>query len=365
MMLAGTYAGAARKQAKGFAVHESAGKQGIRVQLRSLVMAAVFAVLSGCATAPPPTEPEPEPGPVVAPEPEIPIIRAEPEPPPPAPEILIEPPSVAVILTSRSPAYEDVANALADYFESLSIYDLSDKSQPAASAFRLINDGTTDAVVAVGLSAARSSVEMSEVPVVFSQVFNYQDYSLLGERSRGVTAVVPMGAQLSAWKTAEPTLASVGLVIGPGHDTLIGEAELAADRHGVRLTVNVANSDQEALYYFKRMVRDIDGFWLLPDNRVLSTRVLREMVAQANRRQVSILVPNPKMLPLGATISVSTVAADIAARIGEIVERIHQGQLDAVPPMTALSAIRVEINDALLSRQTVANGAPAATEGSR
>lgn len=297
------------------------------------------------------------------PEPQIPIVRPAPEPPPPAPEIPIEPPTVAVVLSSRIPAYEDVAESLEGHFASVSVYDLSDKSQPPVSAFRLINDGTSDAVVAIGLRAARSSVAMSVVPVVFSQVFNYQDHSLLGERSRGVAAVAPMDAQLTTWTEAVPTLASVGLVIGPGHNALIEEAELAAEKHGVRLTVNVASSDQEALYYFKRMVRDIDGFWLLPDNRVLSARVLREMVEEANRRRVSVLVPNPNMLALGATISVSTVAADIAARIRDIVERINQGQLDAIPPMTALTEIRVETNDALLSRQTVAGGTPAAVEG--
>ena len=71
------------------------------------------------------------------------------------------------------------------------------------------------------------------------------------------------------------------------------------------------------------------------------------------------------MLSLGATISVSTVAADIAARISEIVERIYHGQLDTVPPMTALTEISVATNDALLSRETVAAGTPATTEGVR
>ncbi len=260
------------------------------------------------------------------------------------------------MIASRSPAYEDVAVALADHFETVSIYDLSDRSQPPVSAFRLINDGNSDVVVAIGLRAANSSVALSNAPVVFSQVFNYQDHSLLGERSRGIAAVAPMAAQLAAWKEAEPTLSSVGFVIGPGHDALIEEAELAAERHGVQLIVNVANSDQEALYYFKRMVRDIDGFWLLPDNRVLSSRMLRKAIDQANQHGVSVLAPNPSLLSIGATISVSTVPADIADRIREIVERIGRGQLQAVAPITALTEIRVDVNEALLQRQTVASG---------
>ncbi len=320
---------------------------------RPLLAAAVLAFVSGCAVSPPETAPAPEA--VPEPEPEIPIIRSVSDTPPPA--VTIEPPTVTIVMASRSPAYEDVAVALADHFDAVSIYDLSDRSQPPVSAFRLINDGSNDVVVAIGLRAANSSVAMSDAPVVFSQVFNYQDHSLLGERSRGVAAIAPMDAQLAAWKEAEPTLSSVGFVIGPGHGALIEEAELAAEKHGVQLIANVANSDQEALYYFKRMVRDIDGFWLLPDNRVLSSRMLRRMIDQANRHGVSVLAPNRNLLSIGASISVSTVPTDIAERIRGIVERINEGQLDAIAPMTALTEIRVEFNEAVLQRQTVASDA--------
>lgn len=320
---------------------------------RLLAAAGALALVSGCVSAPPQPAAAPEP----VPEPEIPVIKSVPEIPPSVPEITIEPPTVAIVVTSRNPAYEDVAVALADHFDDVSIYDLSDRSQPPVSAFRIINDGGNDVVVAIGLRAANSSVALSDAPVVFGQVFNYQDHSLLGERSRGISAIAPMDAQLAAWKKAEPTLSSVGFVIGPGHGALIEEAELAAERHGVQLIVNVANSDQEALYYFKRMVRDIDGFWLLPDNRVLSSRMLRKMIDQANRHSVSVLAPNSSLLSIGATISVSTVPTDIAGRIRDVVERINEGQLDSVAPMTALTEIRVEVNDALLRQRTAANDA--------
>jgi len=312
--------------------------------------------VSGCATQP--AEPEAEVAePVV--EATIPIVKPVPEPrPDPQPEPSIPPPeplSVAVVLSNRNAAYEEVAIALGEFFDNLSIYDLSDKSQPPESAFRLINDSGADAVVAIGLKAATASVVLAAAPVVFSQVFNIQDFELLKPSSRGVASVAPLDAQLKAWKEVQPTLSNVGFVIGPGHDDLLEDAELAADRHGVELDTYVASSDQEALFYFKRMVRDIDGFWLLPDNRVLSGRVLREMLAQANRRGVSVLVPSSSMLSMGATLSVSTVAADIAGRIHDVVVRIDSGQLAAVPPITPLTEIVVETNDERLSKTTASN----------
>ncbi len=94
------------------------------------------------------------------PEPEIPLIPApvDPTPDPIVPEPLPEPPTVAIALSSRQPAYEAVARELSNLLEEYAIYDLSDRSQPPVTAFRLINDSDAGVVVAIGLRAARSSI---------------------------------------------------------------------------------------------------------------------------------------------------------------------------------------------------------------
>jgi hypothetical protein len=328
-----------------------------------LATAAGFVLLQGCTLL----QPEPEP---VAPLPEIvelpePVVAApepvpEPEPQPqPAPVRPPPPKQVAIVLSSREAAYEDVADELGRRLGNVAIYDLDDRSQPPVVAFGLINDSRTDAVVAIGLRAARSSVALAQVPVVFSQVFNYQDYGLVTDTSRGVSALAPLDAHLDAWKKLDPTLARVGVIVGAGHEALLTEAEIAAQKHGVELQVRQAASDQETLYHFKRMIHEIDGFWLFPDNRILSPRVLTEILQQANRRHVPVAVSNDGMLQMGAAISVSTVAADIAATIVKVLERIRAGEIDALPPLTQLSEVRVATNEALLRREVAADAADA------
>ncbi len=95
------------------------------------------------------------------------------------------------------------------------------------------------------------------------------------------------------------------------------------------------------------MIRDIDGFWLFPDNRVLSARVLQEMLSDANQQQVPVTVPSNAMLELGATMSITTVAADIARTIVKVIREIKAGNLDSLPSITQLSEIRVETNGAI------------------
>jgi len=310
--------------------------------LRHAIIVAAL-IFSGCST--------------LAPEPDSvlhePIVIIEPPPPVTEPDVSIPDPAppqlppVAIVLTSSQPAYADVARELTQRFEKYELYDLSDGSRPPITVLRLINDSESGAVVAIGLRAARSSVAMSNKPVVFSQVFNYQDHNLLTENSRGVAAIAPLDAQLAAWKQADPTITRIGAIIGQGHDDLIAEAELAAVRHGVELKVQVTNSDQETLYFFKRMIRDIDGFWLFPDNRILSRRALLQIMDDAKRRNVSVLVPNNSMLQIGGSVSVSSVASDIAETITKLVQQIQAGNIGKIPPISPLSEIRVQTKDTI------------------
>ena len=333
--------------------------------VRLATMAGVL-LLHGCAFfESPPEVVEPVPEVVEVPEPVVAEPKPQPEPEPEPRPVAPPPPpqQVAIVLSSRQPAYEEVANELSARLENVAIYDLDDRSQPPVIAFRQINDSRTDAVVAIGLRAARSSVTLAQVPVIFSQVFNHQDYGLVTDASRGVSALPPVDAHLDAWKTVDPTLARVGMIIGTGHDLLRTEVEIAAQKHGVELQIREAASDQETLYHFKRMIHEIDGFWLFPDNRILSPRVLTEMLHQANLRHVPVAVSNDAMLKMGATISVSTVTSDIAATIVKVLERIRAGEIDSLPPVTQLSEVHVATNDALMKPSVAAEAVEASGGG--
>ncbi len=304
--------------------------------------AALIAVLalSGCSTTSPQIEPVEEPVVVVVP------TKVEPkkvEPPK-----VVEPPPlppVAIVLTSSRPAFLDVANALEKHLDDFQVYDLSDDSQPPVSILRGINDSDTGTVVAIGLRAARSSVAMADSPVVFSQVFNHQDYELLTANSRGIAPLPPLDAQLAAWTEIDPTLSLIGIIVGEGHDDLITEAQLAAQKHNVELRIRISHSDQETLYLFRRMEQDIDGFWLFPDNRILSSRSLQQILESSRQGQVAVAVPNESMLEMGATISMATQAEDIAATIAKVIRKIRTDGLQSVPAISPLSAINVVTRD--------------------
>ena len=312
--------------------------------LRKGALILVAVLFAGCEILQPPVPPPVEESIEIAvEEPPVVVIQPEPVPEVPAPPPL---PPVSIVLTNSQPAYADVARELAGHFDNYMIYDLGADNRPPVSILRLINDSEPGAVIAIGLRAAQSSIAMSNHPVVFSQVFNYRHHDLLQDNSRGVAALPPIEAQLAAWKEADPSVRRIGLILGEGHEELITEAEIAAQRHDIELVVQVTRSDQETLYFFRRMVRDIDGFWLLPDNRVLSSRVLQQMLAEAKQQHVPVSVPSESMLSLGAMISMTTQASDIAATIAKVVRMIQGGDINSVPPITQLSEISVKAKSA-------------------
>ena len=312
-------------------------------------------LLSGCALfqEPPPVpveEPPPEPV-VVLPAPADPV-----EPPPvtvyepPVEDPIVPLPQVAIVLSSREPSFESIASELGDQLGNYTVFDLGDKSQPPVAAFRLIEDSDSSAVVAIGLRAAISATAMSTVPVVFCQVFNIQQHELITDNSRGVASLPPLDLQIAAWKEINPDLQSIGAIIGEGHDDLIEEAELAAATHGIKLHLRTAKSDLETLYLFNRLVAEIDGFWLFPDNRVLSTPVLKEMLSYAARHRVQIAVFNESLLAMGATLSASTVDANIAETVVDVLRQISTDGINNVLPVSPLTDLQIKTNDLLLMK---------------
>ena len=150
--------------------------QGTLFRALPLVLAMLF---SGCATIGQDTAVEPvvETAEVEPPVPET----TRPASPPQAVTQVPGPfgPKVAIVLSSRLPAYESVAIALGELLEDYSIYDLADKSQTPRELFTRIDEIDTDIVMAVGLRAATVAKSYAKVPVVFCQVFNVGENDLV------------------------------------------------------------------------------------------------------------------------------------------------------------------------------------------
>ena len=299
-------------------------------------------VIAGCATTPPlPPEETPPPPVASVPEPAPPPAAPAPAPPPkPAPALLRR--DVIVVFDTDTASAAATAAAIADALpprqyrvvtvDSANLTPPAPRSQPAV-------------VIAVGRAAVDAArAQLPGRPIVFCQVFAYEDVLKDGGAIWGVHSLPPLALQLKTWQAIDPTLRGIALILGEGRDALSAEVTRAAASVGADVRFETSHSDRETLYLFKRLAAQVDGLWLFPDNRVLSPTVLRELLSYANSHSVGVLAFNESLLRWGALASAVSVPADIAETVRLVVERVAAGKTQDLPAMTPLRAAELHVN---------------------
>lgn len=269
------------------------------------------------------------------------VASAPAEVPPP---VRRSPQRTALILSDDIPEFASVAREierLAD-FENLTVLSL--RGNPFNAPRIKAEAEGADQVIAIGLLAATVGREIGSERLVFCQVFNYRDHDLISADSKGVNLMPPLETQLQQWTDLDPGLRSIGIITGPNQDDLIEEARGATEQHGIELIVRTVQSDKEALYQFKLLAPDIQGLWLLPDNRILSPEVVREIMANSARQRKQVVVFGTNLLNMGGLMSVTSDAADVAEQVlARLADVSADGGL-AGPEMRPLKKIHVQVN---------------------
>jgi ABC-type uncharacterized transport system substrate-binding protein len=321
----------------------------LKLGLTRAALASALLALVGCAATPPPVEPEPPP--VVEPVPEP--TPEPPPPPPPAPApapapVAVRPPraNIALVIDASSESHAAVAAAIAAELPPRA-YNVVEVASTAKDELTALRDRALT-IVAVGAEAvAAARAELPGKDIVFCQVLGYEALFVAGERVWGVLPLPPLALQLRGWRTVDPSLRTIALVVSDPQDALTAEAQKAASAAAADLHVEISSSDRETLYLFRRIAANVDGLWLLPDEEALSPSVLRELLSYASTRGVGVLTFSEALLARGALLSATSVPNDVAATVHRIVERVVAGRTDDLPAMTPLSAAEFAVNGSL------------------
>jgi ABC-type uncharacterized transport system substrate-binding protein len=285
---------------------------------------------------------------------------SEPAPPPVKPRTPPKPVhrDVVVVFKGGAAGYAEVAAQIAAQLPASRytavLAELGPASVGLLDAFR---DRPQVVAVAVGREAAEYvRANLPTAPVVFCQVFNYQDLFEAGGKIWGVSPLPPAKLQLRGWTAVDPSRQRIGVIVSEAQRHLAEEAAAAAGTV-VELSMAVSSSDQETLYLFKRLAPQIDGLWLFPDNRILSPGVLRELLSYAVSHDVGVLVFNNALLSWGALMSANSTAPDVARSVRTVLDRVATGTTRDLPAMTPLGEIELQVN-AGIARELGVHGAP-------
>ncbi len=268
------------------------------------------------------------------------LPQAQPEP---MPVQLL--PGVTILVSRDIPAYTRVASEISKHLTKRSkVYNIDGDADAIEKTLREAQWSEREQVVAIGLAAARAARELSGKQVIFCQVFNYTDYDLITPWMKGVSMLPRFSEQLRVWKDVNPNLRRVALLTGANQQHLVTAAIEAARDYGMEVVYREVHSDKETLYSFKRLAPEIQGLWLLPDNRVLSAGVIRALMSYAVRQRKEVLVFSPTLLKIGGLISIEGTESDVAAQVLARLQQAYGQKEIPGPDIVPLTSMQLQIN---------------------
>lgn len=232
-------------------------------------------------------------------------------------------------------------------------YNLGGSRTREADIVNAIQASPVPQVVAVGLLAAQVARQrLDEKQVVFCQVLNVEEFSLVTPWMKGVSGIPSLARQFSAWKALDPALRKIGLITGRHASYMVSEAQQAARALGLELEHVAVSSDRAVLPALQELrERRIGGLWLAPDSTILSQRTIFDLMAFSVRHKLPVLAFSPALLREGALLSATADTREIANLALERLRRSGSAtNAVAGEPLEPLTEARITINAAAAAR---------------
>jgi hypothetical protein len=266
----------------------------------------------------------------------------------------ITPTQVVIFVSEDIPAYSEVAKSLSKLLGGKSnIQYLGPNSLENLKTVSKFKNDANVQIVSIGLNASIAAKTLISRQVIFCQVYNYQDHTLLSSKHKGVSILPSLSKSFATWRTLSPRTTDIGLINGPGMEDVMQAAKAAAQTYGFKLHYETVNTDKEYQYAYKKISPKVQGYWLLPDNRVLSENILRDIMNFSVRNNKQVVVFNDELLKLGGLFSIGSEYRDIAQ---QVFERLEQAQTtDAIPgpDLVYPEKIKFRINSIMAQRLNI------------
>ncbi len=287
----------------------------LKIDARFFILTVVFFLLSACSSqikkTPESIKPESVPEAVVVPvaiEKKVPVLEVP------------QQQDVLLLLSSSSKAYQKVAVYIrAELGEHAVQIILSGLPAQDRAVIEDIKASNTIQIVAIGLKALNAVKGFKDKQIVYTQVISHEKIS--EDNVKGVSALPSPEKLFKDWKKLSPGLSKVAIITGKNLQQFLQRARRAAKSQGIELIIEQVDTDKGFIYKSKKLKSDVAGQWILPDNRILSAKALKDVMAYSSRRGRQIVVFSPKLLSFGGFLYVSPdlkmIANGVLQRLSE------------------------------------------------
>ena len=167
---------------------------------------------------------------------------------------------------------------------------------------------------------------------------------------KGISLVPSQDILFGFWKKLDPNLRHVAVITGSNKEGLIMQAKKAAKKRKIKLTHVKVKSDLDLLHAAKNLPSDVQGIWLLPDNRVLSRRAIKELMTYGVKRGKQLAVFQPELLKLGGLFSIRHDEKDVVAQtLKRLAKADHKEKIPGAA-VNKLKSAYIQINTVVANR---------------
>lgn len=194
---------------------------------------------------------------------------------------------------------------------------------------RLRNAATkpVDGIFALGSQAAYLSQSvLSGVPMVFAMVLDWPRYDFAATTS-GVAVEMPVDVLFTRFKLLIPELQSVGVIYSESvSEEMVESARTAAATLGLSLVEEPVRFNDEVAGAYRRMRKEIDALWMIPDPRVVTRDNFAYLRTHTARDGVAFLAFSENFVRAGALISVSPSYATMGSQAAVLLQQLAEGK---------------------------------------
>ncbi len=236
---------------------------------------------------------------------------------------------VTVFKSSDFAAYDQ---AIAGFKEVITGVELSEENmkgntEVGGKIIEGIKTRNPKVILALGTRAAELSCkEIKDIPIVFCMVMNPEKYGIKGENIIGVAMEVSPEKQIFNFKSALPSLRSIGIVYNPEKSgNRVKAGKKACQKLGIKLIEKKVSSPKEVPGAFRDLVGTVDAIWLLPDNTVLTKASFNFILKTAMEEKIPLLAFSEILVKGGALLAFSTDYRNVGNLAGSLVKKILSG----------------------------------------
>jgi putative ABC transport system substrate-binding protein len=182
-----------------------------------------------------------------------------------------------------------------------------------------------DIILTLGKSVTKLvSRHVTDIPIVFSMVVDPPGSGIRGGNLAGVSLDIPVRIQFEALKELVPGIKTIGVLYNPAeNEKNIAAAARVAVALGLKLkpyAVHNAGGIPD-LGQLK-----IDALWFIADTTVCQPPIIKRLLLAGLKNRIPVMGLSTMYVRAGALLALTCEYKDIGRQVGEITERILEGE---------------------------------------